>query len=204
MEHGRIRFVTGNYYQLQGLRMVPIGLFLALVGLLNLFGMFDHFRPAAQPRLVTGVGLAGWLALGLSVAAPLYYRYRYGAIKPSARGRRNGWITAAVIGTFLLIRVDNDLHWPVSLSLLLVSASLFIAVWRDGWIRAHYLVPAVAWLVVGFQPAFNVTPAHTTRVGFILLGGLTLIVCGIGDHLLLTRTLTKPRTIDDACDPATV
>ena len=35
MDYHRIRFVTDNYYQLQGLRLVPVGLILVLLGLLD-------------------------------------------------------------------------------------------------------------------------------------------------------------------------
>jgi hypothetical protein len=89
------------------------------------------------------------------------------------------------------------------MSLLLVSASLFITVWHDGRIRTHYLVPAVVWLVVSFLPILNLSPAET-RLTVFGLGGLTLIVCGIGDHLLLTSALAIPRTTDDASHPATL
>ena len=75
--------------------------------------------------------------------------------------------------------------------------------WHDGRMRAHYLVPAVAWLVVSFLPTLNMSPA-ATRLTVLGLGGLTLIVCGIGDHLLVTRTLATPRTTDDASHPATL
>ena len=87
------------------------------------------------------------------------------------------------------------------LHLLLVSASLFITVWHDGRIRAHYLAPAVAWLVASLLPTLNLSSANLKMTVFVL-GGLTLIWCGIGDHLLLTRTVATPRTTDDASQPA--
>lgn len=211
MDNKKIRFVTANSHQLQGLRLVPIGLFLVFFGLFT-SGSLDWLPLAigvaptsARARLLTWIGLGFWLMIALALAAPAYYRQRYGSVDPSDRRWRNRWITAVVIGYFVLIRVDKDTHWPVSLSLLLVSASLFITVWRDGRIRPHYLVAAVVWLVVSFLPAvLNVSPADTTRVASCLLGGLTLIGCGIGDHLLLTRTLATPRTTDDAPHPAAV
>ena len=91
----------------------------------------------------------------------------------------------------------------MSLQLLLVSVSLFITVWHDGRIRVHYLAPAVVWLAVSFLPAVNASTAGL-KITVLGLGGLTLIFCGIGDHVLLARTLAKPRTTDDAPHPATV
>jgi hypothetical protein len=205
MEQNKIRFVTANYHQLQGLRLVPLGLFLALWASFNVLGLLDpgRFSPIDRAHFLTRIGLAFWLGLLLALAAPAYYRYRYGSVEPLDRRSRNRWITAAVIGFFLLVPIDRGLQWPVSLQMLLVSLSLFITVWHDGWVRAHYLAPAFVWLAVSFLPALEVSRADfvTTLYG---LGGLTLVSCGIGDHLLLTRTLAKPRTTDDAPHSATV
>jgi hypothetical protein len=203
MEHNRIRFVTANYQQLQGLRLVPLGLLLMLLGVIN--SAYDRLPPvgAARASLLTWFGFAFLLLIGLTMMAPVLYRLRYGSTEPFDRGWRNGWITAAIVGFLVLLRFDRLVQWPVRMSLLLVSASLFITVWHDGRIRTHYLVPAVVWLVVSFLPILNLSPAET-RLTVFGLGGLTLIVCGIGDHLLLTSALAIPRTTDDASHPATL
>jgi hypothetical protein len=202
MEHNQIRFVTANYHQLQGLRLVPLGLLLVLLGMLN-SGLVPPAFGAVRARYLTWIGIASMLLVALTVLAPVLYRRRYGSVDPVARGWRNAWITAAVVGVLVLGRLDTLVQWPVRTSLFLVSASLFITVWHDGRMRAHYLVPAVAWLVVSFLPTLNMSPA-ATRLTVFGLGGLTLIVCGIGDHLLVTRTLATPRTTDDASHPATL
>ena len=202
MEHNQIRFVTANYHQLQGLRLVPLGLLLVLLGMLD-NGLLPPAFGAARARYLTWIGLAFTLLVALTVLAPLIYRLRYGSVDPVARGWRNAWITAAVAGVLVLGRLDTLVQWPVRTSLFLVSASLFITVWHDGRMRAHYLGPAVAWLAVSFLPTLNMSPA-ATRLTVLGLGGLTLIVCGIGDHLLVTRTLATPRTTDDASHPATL
>jgi hypothetical protein len=205
MEQNKIRFVTANYHQLQGLRLVPLGLLLALWASLDWLGFFDpaRFPPADRATVLTRIGFACWLGLLLALAAPVYYRYRYGSVEPFDRRSRNRWITAAVIGFFVLARIDRVLQWPVSLQLLLVSMALFITVWHDGRVRIHYLAPAFVWLAVSFLPMWDVSPALLRTMVFGL-GGLTLLGCGIGDHLLLTRTLARPRTTDDAPHAAAV
>lgn len=202
MDTNEIRFVTENYAQLQGLRLVPLGVFLGLCALVDGAGLLDRAgHPHGIPaEIVTRMGFAGVLAFLLVLAAPVYYHYRYGAIDPRDRRVRNSWITAAVIGFLVLARVDRHLQWPVSLQLLLVSVALFVTVWHDGWIRRHYLAPAIAWLVASLLPALDVF-----RMDVLLgLGGLTLIVCGLGDHRLLTRTLAAPRIDDDDACSTTV
>jgi hypothetical protein len=205
MEPNRIRFVTANYQQLQGLRLVPLGLVLALWALCDVLGLLDAAGAAAGDRVkvLTRIGLACWLGLILALAAPLYYRYRYGSVDPLDRHSRNRWITAAVIGFFVLGGIDRNLAGPVSLQMLLVSVSLVITVWHDGRVRVHYLAPAMVWLAASFLPALNASPADL-KITLIGLGGLTLIGCGIGDHVLLTRTLAKPRITDHGPHSATV
>ena len=205
MKQKRIRFVTANYQQLQGLRLVPLGLFLAFWASIDFLGLLDpaRFPSGDRASVLTRIGYAYWLGLLLAFAAPAYYRYRYGSVNPYDRRSRNRWITAAVIGFFVLVRMDRDLQWPVSLHLLLVSMALFVTVWHDGRIRSHYLAPALVWLAASFLPAWDVSPA-SLRITLFGLGGLTLVSCGIGDHLLLTRTLAKPRTTDDVPHAAAV
>ena len=200
MEHNRVRFVTANYHQLQGLRFVPLGLFIFAWGLLDFSGLLHPVEAvvSSEPtRLLTRIGLGFWLALLLSLAAPLYYRLRYGSVAPLDRGRRNGWITAAMIGFLVLARLDASLQWPISLRALLVAAALFVTVWNDGAVRFHYLMPASVWLAASVMPTLAVSASDQRGVMFVL-GGITLVVCGIGDHLLLTRSLTKPPHTDDA------
>src|SRR5688572_26724544 len=198
MEHDRIRFVTANYAQLQGLRLVPIGVLLLLVVVVNLLGFTDPVgvSPAERTRFLTRMGFAYWVALGLALSAPVYYRYRYGSVEGLDRGRRNRWITIATVGFFVLTMVDRRLDWPVSLSLLLVAASLFVTAWHEGWIRPYYPAVAVMWLVAGCLPVLGV-PAPDSKLTLFFLAGLTLIVIGLGDHILLTRSLAKPPSASD-------
>src|SRR5262245_1583148 len=96
MEYHQIRFVTANYYQLQGLRLVPLGLLLILLGMLGNVLSPPAFG-AARAEYLTWIGLAFMLLVALTLLAPVTYRLRYGSVDPVARGWRNAWITAAVI-----------------------------------------------------------------------------------------------------------
>lgn len=204
MEHQKIRFVTANYAQLQGLRLIPIGLFLVLTAF-DVLGVFDRqgLSAADRAQALTRMGLLAWLAIGAALAAPLYYRYRYGAVEGFDRRRRDRWITAAVFGFFVLSRVDRNLDWPVSLSLMLVSVSLFVTALNEHWVRPYYPVVAAMWLLAACWPMLGGSPPGA-RLALCGLGGLTLVVIGIGDHLLLSRTLATPPSPGDAPHPTTL
>lgn len=202
MLHNKIRFVTANYYQLQGLRLVPFGIFLLLVAV-DSQGWLEWLpgRPVEGPDdlgVVWGP-LAFFVALASAHAATVRYRRRFGAVAQYARLRRNWLLGLAVVGFFVLAQVDARLEWPVSLRALLISVSLFVTVIADGWLRAHYLVGALAWLAVSTMPAYQPEPA-TVLLAYFGAGGLTLIVCGLGDHLLITGTLQDPVKVVDAAN----
>ena len=191
----QVRFVTANFAQLQGLRMVPIGIFLLFVLALELTGVLEArlvLPLADRAKLLTRVGYVFWVMLVLALVAPLYYRLRFGEVDGFDRQVRNRWLTTAVVGFFVLARVDRVLHLPVSLSLFLVSASFVVAAWRDGWIRPYYLAVAAAWMSAAWVPDLAVQ-GHL-KLTLCGLGGLTFIALGIGDHLLLSRTLNSSRT----------
>ncbi len=61
----------------------------------------------------------------------------------------------------------------------------------QGGIRKHYLLIAAACLVFACIQSFNV-PRETGKTLLSLLIGGGLIVAGIGDHIVLRRTLRPP------------
>jgi hypothetical protein len=121
-------------------------------------------------------------------AATAWYRRRYGDRAPLSRRRRNAWLVLAV-GIFVgAAQFDQYANAPLAFAPLSVAAALVLTVRTDGWVRAHLLLAAVPWVLAAWVP-----PLHhdgTSRlVSYALAGGISLIVCGIGDHRLLSRTL---------------
>lgn len=195
MVENRIRFVTGNFYQLQGLRLVPLGLFLLFAGA-HSQGWLDWLpgRPVERPG---DLGNAWWpLALFAALVgawwASDYYKCHYGSVTQFERKRRNWLLSLAIVGFLVLTAIDRMVTGPVLFAPLLISVSLLITVFADGWLRAHYLISAAAWLAVSVAPAIQ--PSESTiRLSYALIGGLTLLVCGVGDHIVIVRTFSKAR-----------
>jgi len=200
MRYHDIRFVTANFHQLQGLRLVPFGILFIGTPL----GLMPWLPPAVDRFFEVMFG--GWYSLTAALACAFlvtaYYRRRYGTVAQHHRRLRNSLLATAVVAYWVLsAHVDTRLDWPVSLSSLFVSACLFLTVRVDGFIRVHYLFGAVIWFILAFILVFPIDPYVYVFV-FYLTGGLTLIVCGIGDHLLITRTLAG--TKDHASKPTVV
>jgi hypothetical protein len=182
----RIRFVTANFYQLQGLRLVPLGVFLliAAAGTQGWFTWLPGNSPHAQQRwLAVAYGLA---VAGASLATVLYAR-RFGSVWQFGRSGRNCLIVLAVAIFILLALVDQQFQPPLALAPLWTAAALAVIVCADGWIRSHFLLGSFAWMIVGVLPVLH-PDAATMLEAYYVAGGLTLVVCGVGDHFLISRT----------------
>ena len=189
-DFGKLRFVTEHYAQLQGLRLVPLGLlFLGLAGWQN-----DQF--AWLPASDTDRG-ARWFVCGLVMAIigayviGGWYGRQFGSVQP--RPFRTGGpsllANAAVVGVLMV--VHSFVRPPVSLPLLYIGLVLaYTGIVQNG-VRRHYLFIAVFCLLFANIQRFNV-PYQTGKVLLNLLIGGGLIVAGVGDHLVLQRTLHPP------------
>jgi hypothetical protein len=190
----RLRYVTERYEQLQGLRLVP----LALPFLLS--SVWREGRLAWVPW-THGVGVRIWflalvaLAIRLSLAARTYYRRRFGAVQPalSLRAPLAGSLFAALFSVAACLQ--HGVQPSVSGPLAVVALGLAYVGLVGGAARLHYLAVAAATaLFAGLGPLG--VPLHTRDVLFDQLIGIGFIVVGLGDHLLLRRTLAPVPCVD--------
>ena len=187
MTRDRIRFITAHYDQLQGLRLVPLGLYLVALAASGLGWLSwlpgDPARASSQ-----WLGVLFGLALVTAASTTAWYRRRYGARAPLSRRRRNAWIVVAAAIFLLAAQFDQYANAPIALAPLSVAAALVLTVRADGWVRAHFLIAAVPWFLVAWIPPWH-HDGTSRLVSYALAGGLALIVCGVGDHRLLSRSL---------------
>ena len=193
MEPNRVDFVTTHFHQLQGLRLIPLGLFLLIVAAMSL-GWLDWLpgRPPTRPGSLGNAWLPALFvtALVASIGCGDVYRNHYGGIEPLARSRRNAGIAVAS-GLFVVAAVlDFTVGLPVLFSALVVAAALFTVARVDGRDRRHYSVTAVLWVFLSLAPAFGV-PGDMVATAVCAGGGMSLIICGLGDHRTLTKTMTR-------------
>jgi len=198
----RVRFVTRNFEQLQGLRYVPYALILVLLGVSSYLwiepasGIFE-FRPVGD-LLPAGLIV---LALVSHHYASVYYERRFGLVRrrfwhTNSRLANLSWIVIAVV---FVLSFFGRWFGPVGSSLL-AGAAIVAFILGDLWIERHRLtaywsVLAVAVVGVCLLPAFGIFEGDAfaliaVPLGFILFLGLLL------NHLLLARTL-KPAPKED-------
>ena len=187
MVEDRIRFVTGNFSQLQGLRWIPLGLYLIALAA-SAMGQLSWLPGDGPTSEARWLGVAFCVGLIGAVGATSYYRRRYGTVAQFGRRGRNVLSAVAVAVFIVLARFDLYADGPVALAPLWVAAALALVVGVDGWLRVHFLVAAVPWFVIAWTPPLH-ADGTTRLVSYALAGAVALLVCGIGDHRLIARTL---------------
>ena len=185
-----VRYVVEHYPQLQGLRLVPLG----LVFLATAAWRAGHL--GWLPGTSNG-GIRLWflaalgLAIALSYMASAYYRRLFGEL--SLAPYRSGGPRLLAFGSavFLSLVLQDALRLPFSLPLLVVGILTAYVGLNGGGLRQHYLVIAVACgLVASPLGGSLLMRTHPFTRDLLLAGGL--LVAGIGDHLVLQRILRAP------------
>lgn len=183
----RLRFVTERYPHLQGLRLVPLGVpFL-------ISGAWRSGRFAGIPE-ITGIAhrylflMLLVAALAVSAFASRYYRRQFGSVQPYPRvGAALALVTfAAALG--ISVWLQDTFRPAIPLPMVAIGLSLGLLGVAGGYVRVHYLALSALCLVFASSGAFGV-PMETRDALLDNLIGLGLIIVGLGDHLLLRRTL---------------
>jgi len=180
----RVRYVTENYINLQGLRWVFWGGLCLLVA-------------AEDADLLPTIFL---FLIGIPVGSALfwwsgtYYTQHYGRVQQPVNADielfRFGTIFAGALASFL---IDRTLHPPIWIAPLVVAAGLIWLLVRLGQpYRWHYLAAALVVVVIDIALSLLVAPdSPFWRPGFVIwvTTGISLIITGFFDHLFLARNL---------------
>lgn len=198
----QIRFVATNFYNLQGLRAVPLGACLLVVTL-----WANGLQGPARDFLVPILVLFGSLVLLFGIDR--YYLHTFGRVQRTAESRRLEWVISAVGGSLALYAfwLDVSSKPPISLLGLVFAASLLADYIRITWlVKGHYLLyyPLGAVLLAGLSilswlgvsrwwQAFGL---KNQLLGMVAAFAIFTVIAGVWGHLFLARTL-PPRMESD-------
>lgn len=179
----RVHFVTGNYGNLQGLRWVAWGLLCLAVaaedgGWLDSAVLFFFLLP---------------VALLLFFGTNWYYRHLYGEVNAGINKGKDWPFGIALTGAGILsLFVDRGLNPPIYTAPLLFAAVMAWLGWQGRPFRWHYFLVAIiaigADLLLLLPGTGQLLSAVQPGVFLWVLIGISLMIVGLFDHLLLTRT----------------
>jgi hypothetical protein len=192
-----IRFVATNFSNLQGLRTVPISLYLVLICL-----WANTIHGPARDFLVPVLGLAGTLILLFAVDR--YYRHTFGRVQRTPESRRLEWLVSAIGGIIALAGFWLDVYvkLPVSLLGLAFSISLLADYIRITWLvkgrfLIYYPIGAILLALVSILPLLGVSHwwllfgLRSQLLGLSIAFGIYMIFASLWGHIFLVRTLSS-------------
>lgn len=173
----QIRYVTQNYSNLQGLRLIPIGLWFLIAGLV--------------PPGCTIATLV--IALVMTWLIGVYYSRQFGRVRPTTSPSWKSYLVALLALAVVIAAwtADTYLKPPIDVLGLTIALGLFL-VWLQPTYRPrlHYLAVAILVAGVSLLRLLRLSPDHP--ISYPMLAGslgilLVLLVGGLFDHLLLVR-----------------
>lgn len=188
----RVRYITRNFDALQGLKMVPFGLFFLAMGAgwLGEQGDLSLSLPAFVLTL-----LASWL-IGR------YYARNLGRVNSERSNLANNFLLplAVVLILWIAAAVDYWMRLPVSIFGLTLAIVLLGWWWlQEQRMRIHYAIMAGLIALISLAPLGGIgegwsiiQPPGTL---FNLLVGVIFMVGGILDHLILVSGFTQQRSV---------
>jgi hypothetical protein len=191
---GRIHAVTDNFFFWQGLRLVPLGAALIVVGL------------ALSPAVPLPHALRPWLGVPFLVAAlwlstgvlGRYYARNFGRVQIDfARHTKRTTIKWIVVYPAILAAMVVDAIWrpPVLVSAIAFGLALEAFRQSTGGGRFHYVIAAVALGAFSLFPAFGLIQPGIDALAALIVGvGAIYVIGGILDHRELVATLSTMHT----------
>jgi len=193
----KIRFIATNYYNLQGLRALPLGLCLILVCVWanTLQG------PARGIDFLWPIAILVGSAL-LLFAFERYYTGTFGRVQRTAQSRRLEGVVGVVFGILALatfyIDVTSDL--PVNLLGLTFAAGLLVDYVRVTWLvkgrfLIYYPLGAVLMALISVLPLLGISEwwelcgLRSQMIGIAIAIGLFTMIAGFWGHIFLVRLL---------------
>ena len=199
----QVRFVATNFYNLQGLRAVPLGLCLVLICF-----WANSLHEQARNFLVPVSSLIG--ALIILFAVDRYYLHTFGQVQRTPESLRLEWLFSIIggilaLGAFLL---DVLFKLPVSTLGLVFAASLLADYIRITWLvkgrfLLYYPLGAILMAVVSILQLLGVSHWWQTiglknhLLGIAMAVGLFTVFAGIWGHIFLASTLLPHVEVND-------
>ena len=194
----KIRFITANYSWLQGLRMVPVGIFIGLAG------VWVSIPAGQDGDLVPPFFMMVFTVIAY-VYIHRYYTRTFGQVDPTGKERNREIFVSILMGilAFFAFLFDSAEILPISVFGLVAAAALAVDLLRTVGkeslinVRESIIIAALIALaslvpLAGFF-WWELFGLNSSTAGVMVLMGVLMIVIGIVGHLRFTRLLAEVR-----------
>jgi hypothetical protein len=183
----RAGYVTEHYAHLQGLRLVPLSAPFVASAMWRAGYVDAYAPPGTRAPQMWFLSLMA-VAVAASYLIGARYRRSFGAVRPLPGHSGAAALIGCCATVLVLLWAQESFRWSVPMP----AAFLFLAFMRlglvEGGLRKHYLaIGAMVFALALLGPAELGPSARAVCLdGFI---AVALIVAGVGDDLVLRRTL---------------
>jgi hypothetical protein len=192
--NSQTKFISENYSMLHGLKAVPIGLLLFIVG----FWANEAHDPIKNYTLLIAFVLGACL---FYIAIERYYKNTFGIVIPTHSARRGYWVTQLVLGLLGLIACWVDLTFKLPISFIgLGVASVFLfdkpkVAFPLNQFSTIKLALAICIFFVSLSPLFlgkdwwHIFGVHGTFLAIAMLAGILTLIQGVIWHIFFVKSL---------------
>ena len=179
----RARYFTRNYESLQGLKWLPISIWLLLDA--GWWRWYEIWQPISGVSTLILAFLLMWLI-------DVYYKRTFGRVATApASQEQNVGLALLVAALFITGYVDGVLTPVVSVFSLTVAGLLLFHFWITFGLQAHRVAAVVVIAASSFLPLSGLVSYQqfSGTVLPVILAAAMFAFVGVVDHLLLVRTL---------------
>lgn len=192
----KVRTVTTFFSYWQGLRLVPVGVFLVVDAL-----FISPLLPEKGPVFPILLAMLAATLLFSKILVGGYYRNMYGMVSNPQVNRRLDTITVLIAAPLITASLLLDYYWqgPLFVSGVVWGTAAWAYQQATGGLRSHWAGFAMALALLVFLPWAGLSFEWMVSI-LMAAVGVGYIVCGLLDHRELTRILLPIQ--EDRNDPA--
>lgn len=192
----QIHYIAANYSRLQGLRGVPVGIFIGLAGIWSSLPVGQDGDLIVPFIMVVAVVLA-------YIYVDRYYARVFGQVSPTGKARNREILVSILMGIFVFFAFlfDTAKVLPISTFGLAFGVALTVDFFRVAGKNSisnspESVVGPILIVISSLAPLagifwWKVFGLQTSQAGILVLIGILLTISGIISHLRFTRLLAK-------------
>ena len=181
----RVRYITEHYQNLQGLRLVPVGVACLACGVAQAAGVLERMN---QSPFLVGVAVS-LAAFGCSLMIGAWYERCFGCVEARDRTTDMTYFPLSLLLVLTARLSPNPAPvWPAICAWGI--GSLMRGCGQNGMLRHYLAIAGACFLLAALEVLGLSNIACDGSLQFV--AGVAMLVAGVGDHTVLRSALNPP------------